>query len=237
MIGAGPVAFALWPYIITNARPDEGSLIDLNPDLIAAIFGCSPNQIQEAIDFFCQPDARSRTATSDGCRLIKKSPLTYFVVNLEHYRFLDDSDDRREYWRSAKANQRSKRQGKRKCPGHVPDFPGHSTMSPNADADADTSTSTNADTKKHSKTKNGVSVFMEVPPSLDVPQFISVWTEWHKFREEIKKKITPRSAKAQLEQLERWGVTGAIKALKLSIANGWQGIFEPKKEEPTQFRL
>ncbi len=155
MIGAGPVAFALWPYIITNARPDDGSLIDLNPDLISAIIGCTPKEIQEAVDFFCQPDNRSRTPKANGCRLIKKSPLTYFVVNLEQYRFLDDSDDRREYWRKQKEEQRIKRQGHRNesgtLPGHsgkVPDIHGLSNLSPNADADAD------ADKKVLSKGKS-----------------------------------------------------------------------------------
>jgi hypothetical protein len=160
MIGAGPVAFALWPYIITNARPDDGSLIDLNPELISAIIGCKPSEIQSAIDFLCAPDDRSRTPTSNGCRLIKRSPLTYFVVNLEQYRFLDDCDDRREYWRDQKEKQRKKRQGKRGNSKLVPDssgtFPeksGLSHLSPNADADADADANRSTKAEADKKTK------------------------------------------------------------------------------------
>lgn len=175
MIGAGPVAFALWPYIITNARPDDGSLIDLNPDLISAIIGCKSSDIQKAIDFFCEPDERSRTPAANGCRLIKKSPLTYFVVNLEQYRFLDDCDDRRTYWRDQKEKQRQKRKIKRNetplspnMSGTFPDKIGLSHLSPNADADADADADAIISENRCAKDPEG---------QLEIPKWVIQWSE------------------------------------------------------------
>jgi hypothetical protein len=153
MVGSGPTVFAVWSYCIANARPDEGSLVDLNPDSLAAIIGkVSPSEIQAAIDFLCSPDGRSRTPKCKGRRLVRKGPLTYFVVNLELYRLGDDgSEGRREYWARQKAAYRSKLKEKEqespekpndyqgKCPGQsgtVRDSPGKNRTVLHTDADA-----------------------------------------------------------------------------------------------------
>lgn len=106
MVGAGPMVFALWPFIICNARPDEGSLIDLNPIVLSAIFGATTEEVTKAIDYLCRSDPNSKTDTLDGKRLIKKGPMTYFVVNLEKYRFADDPTRRKDYWREYKQKRR-----------------------------------------------------------------------------------------------------------------------------------
>src|ERR1017187_168876 len=105
LVGSGPVVFALFPYIIANARPDEGSTIDLNPVLLAAIFGCPQDAVAAAIEFLCLPDEKSRTITESGCRLMRKGPMTYFVVNLEKYRFFQDRS--KSYWTAYRQKRRS----------------------------------------------------------------------------------------------------------------------------------
>ena len=62
MVGSGSMVLALWPYVIANARPDDGGSIDLNPALLAAVFGEPPEKIQDAITFLCSPDPDSRSA-------------------------------------------------------------------------------------------------------------------------------------------------------------------------------
>ena len=113
MVGSGPIVFSLWPYIITNARIDDGSEIVLNPDLIASIIGCTPEEISKAIAFLCEEDVRSTTPTENGKRLIQRGPMKYFVVNLERYRLAEDQDRRRKYWKEYKRLQRAKA---KKCP-------------------------------------------------------------------------------------------------------------------------
>lgn len=69
------------------------------------------------------------------------------------------------------------------------------------------------------------------PTVLDTPEFKETWEIWAQFRKEIKKKITPTTAIAQLSKLEKVGSDAAIKMIKQSIENGWQGLF-PLKAEP-----
>ena len=65
------------------------------------------------------------------------------------------------------------------------------------------------------------------PPCLDCDEFREVWTAWIAHRKEIKKPLTPTSIGQQLRKLSEWGLSRAIEAIRHSIANGWQGIFEP----------
>jgi NAD-dependent oxidoreductase involved in siderophore biosynthesis len=57
--------------------------------------------------------------------------------------------------------------------------------------------------------------------------FKSAWADWTTHRVEKRKPITPLSAKKSLADLAAIGEARAIAAIHHSIANGWQGIFEP----------
>ena len=52
------------------------------------------------------------------------------------------------------------------------------------------------------------------------------WCEWVDYRAEIKKKLTPRSAKMQLKFLSEQ--PNPAKCIEQSIKNQWQGLFEEK---------
>lgn len=115
MVGAGPVPFALMPYIIANARPDGevGGQVELNPRLLATIIGTSETEIREAIEFLCKPDPHSRTPDEGGRRLIPLGPFDYRVVNYAKYRAIQDEEDRREQNRQAAERYRAKLSEKR----------------------------------------------------------------------------------------------------------------------------
>jgi len=68
-----------------------------------------------------------------------------------------------------------------------------------------------------------------LPPALDTPEMRAAWESWRTHRAEIKKKLTPSAIEQQLAKLATMGVERAIAAIRHSIANGWQGIFEPRK--------
>lgn len=114
MIGAGPVPFALMPYVISNAKPDKklGGYVELNPVLLATIFGTSVKEIEQGIEFLCQPDPRSRTPDEGGRRLIKLGQFDYRVVNFEKYRAIKNEEDRREQNRVAQEKHRQKLKAK-----------------------------------------------------------------------------------------------------------------------------
>lgn len=115
MIGAGAVPFALMPYVISNAMPDwlHGGYVELNPVLLATIFGVSEKEIEDGIEFLCAPDPKSRTPDEEGRRLVKISPFAYKVVNYAKYKAIRDEEERREQNRLAQEKFRAKKESKK----------------------------------------------------------------------------------------------------------------------------
>jgi len=113
MVGSGAMAFALMSYCVANARPDENDCLDLNPPLLAAVFGESVSTIETAISFLCSEDLKSRSPDEGGKRiiLVGPGPFRYRVVNLSKYRSDQDREYRTEYWRQHKQWQRDGRKG------------------------------------------------------------------------------------------------------------------------------
>lgn len=70
--------------------------------------------------------------------------------------------------------------------------------------------------------------------SVVLPDFIdgAVWSEWMKYRREIKKTLKPTTIKHQLKQLQKYHDNGhdANQIIRASIAQGWTGLFEPKSD-------
>lgn len=72
----------------------------------------------------------------------------------------------------------------------------------------------------------------------DLPSFIdkNIFQDFINHRKEIKKPLTQTALKALIANLEKIHAKGlnANEALLNSIANGWQGVFEPKGEQKYQ---
>lgn len=81
--------------------------------------------------------------------------------------------------------------------------------------------------KGKGKAGEGKGVQGAIPPKLNTPEFQSAWIDWVQHRVELKKPLTPLSVKKQLAALLEIGHDRAISAINHSIANRWQGIFEP----------
>ena len=113
MVGAGAIVFAVWGYVIGNARPDRtiGTQVELNPKLLAFILGESEAAVEEAIEKLCAPDPKSRTPTLDGRKLVRHGSFSYQVVNGEKYRKIRDEEERRSQNREAQAKFRAKQAG------------------------------------------------------------------------------------------------------------------------------
>lgn len=86
--------------------------------------------------------------------------------------------------------------------------------------------------KEKSKTlpkgKEGA-VLGEFPQSLQTSNFEAAWFKWEQFRVELKHRLTPSTAEAQLKFLSTFGAAKAVEIIETSIRNGWQGLFEPKQ--------
>lgn len=67
------------------------------------------------------------------------------------------------------------------------------------------------------------------PARLDCREFHETWALWVSYRRERKLAVLkPTSIKAQFEEMASWGLERAIGAIRLSIRQNWQGIFEEK---------
>lgn len=74
---------------------------------------------------------------------------------------------------------------------------------------------------------------IEFPANLQTDAFARAWESYLAYRKASRlKTLAPASVIAQLRNLSEMGQDEAIAAINQSIANGWQGIFTPKRQKP-----
>lgn len=112
MRGMGPVAFAVWGWIISHQKPVNGRqefVVELDPELLAFVIGkVQSKEIENQIRIFCEPDAKSRTEAEEGRKLVKTGMYLYRVVNGPVYDQIRRDDERREYNRDRQRVLRAK---------------------------------------------------------------------------------------------------------------------------------
>jgi len=90
-----------------------------------------------------------------------------------------------------------------------------------------------AETERKEKGKE-----IEKEESLTLPfsseRFKESWDSWLKYQKERKKKLTPSTISINFGRFQKWGESKSIEAIRQSIENGWQGIFEPKVNPATK---
>jgi hypothetical protein len=138
MYGAGPDVFAVWAYVIANTHDSQ---VELNPVMLAATLGTTPNRIESAIAYLCASDPRSRSKVEEGRRLIREGEFAYRVPTFDAYRSIRNEEERRAYNRIKKAEQR---QRDKVVKVNVNDSQRKSTLS----AHTETETYTEAEAKK-----------------------------------------------------------------------------------------
>ena len=143
MFGAGPEVFAVWGYVIANT---VNSTVELNPVMLAAVLGSTPEKVESAITFLCRPDPASRNKDREGARLVHENAFQYHVVSHALYRAIRNEDDRREYNRTKQAESRARRKKTKVSKQPVIDSQSLSAMSAHTEAEADTE----AKEQKHS---------------------------------------------------------------------------------------
>lgn len=78
----------LWPIVLSMC--DRHGNVDKHPTFIARVTGLPVEEVMACMDRFCQPDPHSRTADSNGARLVLLDPETrswgWRVVNHGRYR-------------------------------------------------------------------------------------------------------------------------------------------------------
>lgn len=66
--------------------------------------------------------------------------------------------------------------------------------------------------------------------ALDTPELQAEWAAFAQHRRELRKPLTPQATKHAAAELAEMGPARALRALRHTIAKGWQGIREPDPE-------
>lgn len=106
MYGAGIAVFAVWGYVISSAR---NSRVELNPKVLANTLGATREEIEGAIEVLTSPDPDSRHKEHEGRRLLREGQFQYFIPSWEIYQRIRNEEERREYNRAKKAEERAKK--------------------------------------------------------------------------------------------------------------------------------
>lgn len=108
MFGAGSHVFAVWGYVLANKDPDQ--LVELNPHLLAAVFGESKERVVAAIEYLSAPDPESRSDGEQGRRIVPAGQsMMYHVVNGKKYDEIRNIEQRRDQNRKAQQRVRDKK--------------------------------------------------------------------------------------------------------------------------------
>lgn len=79
---------------------DADGVIDMTPPAVARRTGIPLEIIEAGIEYLEKPDPYSRTADSEGRRIVRLDdhrPWGWFIVNHKHYRDLATKEEKREY--------------------------------------------------------------------------------------------------------------------------------------------
>jgi hypothetical protein len=106
--------FAVWAYVIANT--DHEHHVEINPVMVGALLGMEFSQVESVVEKFCAPDPKSRTKENEGRKLVHVSGFLYFVVNHEAYRQIRNEDERREYFKVKKQEQRARQKNSKTLP-------------------------------------------------------------------------------------------------------------------------
>lgn len=101
---------------------------------------------------------------------------------------------------------------------------------------ADTDTESESDKKEKNKKEKAEGArggadapFLSILSFGGSERFVEAWKDWERYRRERKlAKWTRQTLDAKAKTFEQWGEARTIESIRQSIANGWQGLFEPK---------
>lgn len=117
MMGMGTDVFSVMGYVIAHGEKGQ---VELNPKLLSVLLGMSEEAAEKAIACLCAPDPRSRNKEHDGARLIKTGTFTYTITGWEKYHPAANNQDRREYFRERKREERQRKKNQTEAVSEIP---------------------------------------------------------------------------------------------------------------------
>lgn len=199
----------LWPIVLSLC--DKNGVVDVTPMYISGITGLPVGDVIACMNRFCGPDPYSRTETAGGSRLAlldDHRDWGWRVINHLKYR----EKARKQAYdndRTASGADAARKAAERS----VPLCPAKSRALPLSDSDSDSN-----------KEKDKGSFF---DPSAITGLDVDAWHEWVEYREKRKPAIRPESRLKAAKALAKLGSVQRA-TVDHSIANGYQGLVEPR---------
>ncbi len=208
MVGSGINVFALWAYVIASAKPP--GTIELNPKILATVFGCTIDEVRDAIEKLCQPDPESRTKDFEGRRLIPEGQFLYAVPTWEKYNSLRNEIERREQNREAAQRYRSRQRR------HADEDDASSTSAQSAHTVCVSSSSCTSlcTSEKNAPVRT---------KAVDRPEGVDeqTWADWLAHRRGVKAPLTQTAMNGIVREAAKAGV-GLQEALQEAMSRGWR---------------
>lgn len=204
---------------------DKDGSVDMTAEKLAAACGYPIDIVEKGLAELQQPDPRSRTPDEDGRRitLLHEAGWGWQIVNYAKYRDIRSTEDRREYFRIKKQEQRAAS----KNVHNVHQSPPASTARHPSESDADSE----SEATKTQSTLSRAKALAEARAvgGLNVKQF----DRWVEYRAKRKPAIKTESLVACAKELAKFEAEQEA-VVDNSIANGYQGLFAPKRTNGKQ---
>lgn len=71
-------------------------------------------------------------------------------------------------------------------------------------------------------------VSVEIPASLETPEFRKAFDEWREYKREKGQGYKPAGLRKLLKQLSEWGPVKSVQSIEHSMASNYAGLFEPR---------
>ena len=239
-------------WITMLAMADRNGEIQASIPGLARLAGVPIPDCEEALAKFIAPDPYSRTPDDEG-RRIEKIEGGWALLNHAKYREMASREDSKTA--NSERQRRHREKEKRNAPvtpcnatvtlGNAKVTPTLHIAEAEAEAEAEARNTHTAPVpvaagdeppaadcpfppevakKPDAKFRAESS---EIPPTLATPEFVAAWADWCAYKRERGQSLRSRTAKAQLGEMNSWGESVAIAAIRKSIVNGWTGVFQP----------
>lgn len=198
-------------WITMLAMSDQHGEVHASIPGLARIAGISTESAEIAIEKFMSPDPYSRTPDNEG-RRIAEIDGGWEILNHRKYRIMASKEDAKSANSARVQRHRERNANVMVCNGNV------MVERDIADTDTDIVLPKGKNNKRFDPTS------IKLPFESD--DFAHFWECWTLHRKEIKKPLTERTAKMQLENLKEMGESRAIAAIRNSIERGYTGLYE-----------
>lgn len=196
-----PHIFKSWINILTK-KDHETHVWRGNEYTLAREAKITLEQAREALKVLSEPDPASLSRDHDGKRILSDDGEHWWAVNGEKYKDMI----KREIELENARNRTAKWRANKKSEESASKGPAVQTA------------------------RQTASMLDDLPRELDSAAFRKAWDDFKTMRARKRKPVTSVASERLLKQCSAWGSVKAIRALDNSIANDWQGLFDPDKD-------